>query len=78
MCIRDRSRLAEVPDPPADLVAEALWCLLARAAVAADDAPAIGRATEALAPAAAEWAGAASGMLTLGPVAGHLAALRSA
>jgi DNA-binding SARP family transcriptional activator len=73
-----RSRLAEMADPPADLVAEALWCLFARAAVAAGDEPAIGRATEALAPAAAEWAGAASGMLTLGPVADHLAALRSA
>jgi hypothetical protein len=72
-----RTRLAEVPEPPADLVAEALWCLYARAAVTAGDAAAISRATDALAPAAAEWAGAASGMLTLGPVADQLVALRA-
>jgi hypothetical protein len=54
-----------------------LWCLFARAAVAAADRAAVRRAADALAPAAAEWAGAASGMLTLGPVADQLAALRS-
>ncbi len=73
-----RTRLVAVPEPPADLVAEALWCLFARAAVTAGDAAAIRRAADALAPAAAEWAGAASGMLTLGPVAEQLAALRAA
>ena len=73
-----RTRLAAVPEPPADLVAEALWCLYARAAVAAGDAVAVRRAADALAPAEAEWAGAASGMLTLGPVADQLTVLRAA
>jgi hypothetical protein len=36
------------------------------------------RAHRALAPAAAEWAGAASGTLTVGAVADHLAALDAA
>jgi DNA-binding SARP family transcriptional activator len=67
--------LAAVPDPPADLLAEANWCLYARAAIADGDRAAMLRARTALAPAAGEWAGAASGLLTLGPVAGHLAAL---
>ncbi|GLY02301.1 MULTISPECIES: AfsR/SARP family transcriptional regulator [Actinoplanes] len=70
--------LAEVPGPPADLLAEAMWALLGRAAITAGDRPAMSRARRALAPAAAEWAGAASGLLSLGPVAGHLAALDAA
>ncbi|SDT54403.1 AfsR/SARP family transcriptional regulator [Actinoplanes derwentensis] len=72
-----RAVLAEVPDPPADLLAEALWCLFAQAAVAAGDTTAMVRARTALAPAAGEWAGAASGLLTVGPVAGYLSALSS-
>ncbi len=68
--------LSVVPDPPADLLAEANWCLYARAAVADGDEDAMLRARTALAPAAGEWAGAASGLLTLGPVADHLAALQ--
>jgi DNA-binding SARP family transcriptional activator len=67
--------LAAVPDPPADLLAEAMWCLYARAAVTAGDRAAMERARTALAPAAGEWAGAASGLLTLGPVAGFLTEL---
>ncbi|GAA1583229.1 AfsR/SARP family transcriptional regulator [Actinoplanes couchii] len=70
--------LAEVPDPPADLLAEAMWCLLGRAAITAGDRPAMIRVRRALTPAAAEWAGAASGMLTVGSVADHLAALDEA
>jgi DNA-binding SARP family transcriptional activator len=66
------------PEPPADLLAEALWCLSGKAAIAAGDQPAMRRAREALTPAALEWAGAASGLLTLGPVADHLAALDTA
>ncbi|MEV6303917.1 AfsR/SARP family transcriptional regulator [Actinoplanes sp. NPDC051861] len=73
-----RVALEGVPDPPADLLAEAMWCLFGRAAVAAGDRAAMTRARQALAPAAAEWAGAASGVLTVGPVADHLAALDSA
>jgi DNA-binding SARP family transcriptional activator len=73
-----RTALADVPDPPADLLAEALWCLFGRAAIAAGDREAMTRARRALAPAAAEWAGAASGTLTVGAVADHLAALDAA
>ncbi|MEU4163565.1 BTAD domain-containing putative transcriptional regulator [Actinoplanes sp. NPDC026670] len=68
--------LAAVPDPPAGLLAEAKWCLYGRAAIAAGDRAAMQRARSALAPAAGEWAGAGSGLLTLGPVADHLALLQ--
>ncbi|GAA4605055.1 BTAD domain-containing putative transcriptional regulator [Actinoallomurus liliacearum] len=70
--------LREVPDPPRDLLLEALWCLTARAAVALGDRPAMERAYAALSPAAAELAGAGSGVLTVGPVARHLADLADA
>ncbi|GIE35128.1 SARP family transcriptional regulator [Actinoplanes italicus] len=73
-----RVALADVPEPPADLLAEALWCLYGRAAIATGDRAAMVRARRALAPAAAEWAGAASGALTVGRVADHLVALDSA
>lgn len=69
--------LADVPDPPADLLAEALWTLLAEAAIAAGDRAAMARARDALAPAAGEWAGAASGLLSFGPVADTLASIDS-
>ncbi|WP_436536470.1 BTAD domain-containing putative transcriptional regulator [Actinoplanes sp. HUAS TT8] len=72
-----RTALADLPDPPADPLAEALWCLLGQAAVAAQDPIATVRAIRALTPAKGEWAGAASGALTLGPVAEHLAALNA-
>ncbi|MEU8003574.1 BTAD domain-containing putative transcriptional regulator [Catellatospora sp. NPDC049111] len=75
---RPPARLADVPDPPADLLAEALWCLLGRAAIAAGDPETMERVRRALLPAAAEWAGAASGALTVGRVADHLAALDAA
>ncbi|MFI1993834.1 BTAD domain-containing putative transcriptional regulator [Actinoplanes sp. NPDC020271] len=70
--------LADVPDPPADLLAEALWGVFGRAAIVARDRTAMIRARRALTPAAAEWAGAASGTLTVGSVADHLAALDTA
>ncbi len=70
--------IRRVPDPPRDLLQEALWCLFGRAAIAVDDRAAIRRAHTALAPAAAELAGAASGLLTVGPVRTHLAALTKA
>ncbi|MFL6053280.1 MAG: hypothetical protein ACJ72W_10250 [Actinoallomurus sp.] len=53
--------LREVPDPPRDLLFEALWCLTARAALAVGDREAMARAYAALFPAAAELAGAGSG-----------------
>ncbi|MGA5760453.1 BTAD domain-containing putative transcriptional regulator [Nonomuraea bangladeshensis] len=67
--------LEAVPDPPRDLLLEAMWCLVARAAVATGHREAAWRARDALAPAAGELAGAGSGLLTLGPVSDHLAAL---
>jgi DNA-binding SARP family transcriptional activator len=67
--------LRRVPDPPRDLLTEALWCLTARAAVALDDRTTMARVHAALAPAAGELAGAGSGLLTLGPVTDHLHAL---
>ncbi|GAB3818568.1 AfsR/SARP family transcriptional regulator [Micromonospora zhanjiangensis] len=70
--------LRQAPDPPRDLLFEALWCLTARAAVALDDRAVMARARAELAPAAGELAGAGSGMLTVGPVAGHLDILDAA
>jgi DNA-binding SARP family transcriptional activator len=67
--------LRRLPSPPRDLLFEALWCLAARAATAVGDRETIGRAYAALAPAAAELAGAGSGLLTLGPVSRYLADL---
>jgi hypothetical protein len=70
--------LREVPDPPRDLLMEALWCLAARAAIAVGDREVMERAHAALSPAAAELAGAGSGLLTVGPVARHLDDLAAA
>ncbi len=70
--------LRATPEPPRDLLLEALWCLTAHAAVAVGDRGAMERAYEALLPAAGELAGASSGLLTVGPVAEHLAALAAA
>ncbi|WP_280897755.1 MULTISPECIES: AfsR/SARP family transcriptional regulator [unclassified Streptomyces] len=70
--------LAEVPSPPGDLLYEALWCLLARAAIQVGDRALMRRALSALEPARGELAGAASGLLTAGPVADHLDALTAA
>ncbi|MEV0154233.1 BTAD domain-containing putative transcriptional regulator [Micromonospora sp. NPDC050686] len=64
--------LRRVPEPPPGLLFEALWCLAGRAAVGVGDRAVLGRAREALLPAAGEVAGAGSGMLTVGPVAGYL------
>jgi hypothetical protein len=70
--------LAQVPDPPRDLLFEAMWCLTGEAAVAVGDRQRMERARDELLPAADELAGAGSGLLTLGPVADHLAALDAA
>ncbi|MFJ2671793.1 BTAD domain-containing putative transcriptional regulator [Streptomyces sp. NPDC087525] len=70
--------LRDSPDPPPDLLFEALWCLTARAAVALGDRETMRRARSELTPAAAELAGAGSGLLSLGPVAGYLDELATA
>jgi hypothetical protein len=65
--------LAAVPDPPRDLMFEAMWSLVLRAAVALGNQVVVARARDELAPAAGELAGASSGLLTFGPVSGLLA-----
>ncbi|WP_231157752.1 AfsR/SARP family transcriptional regulator [Streptomyces sp. CNZ748] len=71
-----RAALAAAPAPPPDHLQEALWCLTARAAARLGDRTTAARAAAALAPARQEHAGAASGLLTLGPVAPYLAEAR--
>ncbi|GEB54340.1 BTAD domain-containing putative transcriptional regulator [Streptomyces cacaoi] len=70
--------LRRAPDPPHDLLAEALWALTGHAAVALGDRETMRRVYRALAPAAGELAGAGSGLLTVGPVTDHLTALATA
>jgi hypothetical protein len=71
-----RQALLRCPAPPPGLLAEALWSLTARAAVALDDRARAAAARDALVPAAAEIAGAASAMLTAGPVSEYLTELQ--
>ncbi|GAA2724853.1 AfsR/SARP family transcriptional regulator [Actinocorallia aurantiaca] len=70
--------LRETPDPPRDLLFEAMWCLTAHAAVSVGDTETMERAHRELAPAASELAGAGSGLLTLGPVSRYLDDLSAA
>ncbi len=56
-------------EPPRDLMYEAMWTLIAKAAMAADDQTMMQRAYDVLRPAAAELAGAGSGLVSFGPVA---------
>ncbi|MEU6549258.1 AfsR/SARP family transcriptional regulator [Streptomyces sp. NPDC046915] len=72
-CEEARAALAAVPEPPRDHMQEAMWCLTARAAVRLGEPAIAARSAAALRGARAEHAGAASGMLTLGPVARYLA-----
>jgi hypothetical protein len=67
-----RSALLGAPEPPGDHLQEALWCLTAHAAVSLEEQGVAARASAALRQAQAEHAGAASGMLTLGPVQRYL------
>lgn len=69
--------LAVVPDPPHDLVMEAIWMLIGRAALASGSVEAGRRAHSALSPAAAERA-AGSGAIDLGPIAPLLRELDAA
>ncbi|MEU3458034.1 transposase [Micromonospora sp. NPDC006766] len=70
--------LRQAPDPPRDLLFEALWCPTAQAAIALDNRTAMKRARTELTPAANELAGAGSGMLTVGPVSRYLDHLTAA
>ena len=63
------------PAPPPGLLTEALWSLTARAALALGDDGRAATAHDALLPARGEIAGAASGMLTAGPVSDYLTEL---
>lgn len=72
-----RAALRALPDGPHDLLREVRLCLTARAALAIDDRSTMERVAAALRPAAAELA-AASGVVTVGPVAAHLADLAAA
>ncbi|MFI1380244.1 BTAD domain-containing putative transcriptional regulator [Embleya sp. NPDC020886] len=72
-CEQARAALAALPEPPGDHLQEALWCLTARAAVRLGERRIAAHAATVLHDARAEHAGAASGMLTLGPVARYLA-----
>lgn len=69
---RIAARQRQLPDPPPDHLLEALWCLAARAAIAVGDRNTMRRAFTALTPAAAEFAGAGSGLFTTGPVSAYL------
>ncbi|MEU8950382.1 AfsR/SARP family transcriptional regulator [Streptomyces sp. NPDC048489] len=68
-----RTALAAAPEPPRDHLQEAMWCLTARAAARLGERAIAARAEVFLRDARTEQAGAASGMLTLGPVARYLA-----
>ncbi|MFI0938768.1 BTAD domain-containing putative transcriptional regulator [Streptomyces sp. NPDC021020] len=73
-----RTALGALPEPPRDHLQEALWCLTAHAAVLLGERGTAARAATALRGARAEDAGAASGLLTLGPVARYLAEAEAA
>ncbi|MGW0818094.1 BTAD domain-containing putative transcriptional regulator [Streptomyces viridiviolaceus] len=70
--------LRSLPEPPPDLLYEALCCAEAAFALAVGDRAAMRRTYERLLPASGEIAGAGSGLVTFGPVDGWLAALDGA
>jgi len=70
--------LHAAPEPPADLLHEALCCLQAAVALDLGDRTALTRLHTRLSPAAGELAGAGSGLITLGPVDRWLAAITEA
>jgi hypothetical protein len=67
-----RASLENIASPPRDLMFEAMWCLTARAATAVGNREVMRRAERQLRPAAAELAGAQSGLLDFGPVSQFL------
>ncbi|MFE9788507.1 BTAD domain-containing putative transcriptional regulator [Nocardia salmonicida] len=72
-----RNALRDITSPPRDLLFEALWAIVAHAAVTADDVEVMRRARTQLAPAAAETT-AQSGLLSVGPVRTYLDDIASA
>ncbi|GAA3140807.1 DNA-binding SARP family transcriptional activator [Kribbella aluminosa] len=68
----DARRARGVLEPPAGLLLEVHWALIAHAARRSDDAELLATAQEALAPAGEEHA-AGSGMITMGPISDYLA-----
>ena len=73
-----RAALRALPEPPADLLYEALCCLEAAVARDVGARDVLERTHTRLLPAAGQLAGAASGLLTLGPVDDHLSAIATA
>jgi DNA-binding SARP family transcriptional activator len=66
------------PEPPHDLLYEAMWALTAEAALALGERDVAARAHAALAPAAEELAGAGSGLVSFGSVKRLLGRLEAA
>ncbi|MFI2642417.1 BTAD domain-containing putative transcriptional regulator [Streptomyces sp. NPDC018610] len=73
-----RTALGALPEPPADLLQEALCCLEAALALELGDRTALERTRTRLLPAAGEVAGAGSGLVALGPVDRWLAEITAA
>ncbi|MFF2549653.1 BTAD domain-containing putative transcriptional regulator [Nocardia sp. NPDC058058] len=73
-----RAAVRALPVPPRDLLLELRLCLLAGVAVALDEQALIRELHARLLPAAAELAGAGTGLLTLEPVAHYLRMLERA
>ncbi|MEV5549843.1 BTAD domain-containing putative transcriptional regulator [Streptomyces sp. NPDC052309] len=73
-----RAALRALPEPPPDLLYEALCCAEAAIALELGDRTAMRRTYDRLLPAAGELAGAGSGAVTFGPVDDWLAALTRA
>lgn len=73
-----RRALAGAPRPPHDLLREALWCVLARAAAAVGERRVLRRARDEIAGALGEAAGAGSGLISFGPADRHLRAAEAA
>nr|WP_207400104.1 hypothetical protein [Actinomadura fibrosa] len=70
--------LRALPEPPADLLYEALCCLEAAVALDLGDRNVLERVRARLLPASGELAGAGSGLLSFGPVDRWLAAVTAA
>ncbi|MEW2390934.1 BTAD domain-containing putative transcriptional regulator [Streptomyces venezuelae] len=73
-----RAALGALPEPPPDLLYEALCCVEAEAALRAGDRAGLERVGARLLPAAGQLAGAGSGVLTAGPVDRWLARIGDA
>ncbi|MFE3194869.1 BTAD domain-containing putative transcriptional regulator [Nocardia sp. NPDC059240] len=67
-----RTALLAAPDPPPDLLQELRLALLAHAALALREPEVLRHVRDRLTPAAGEFAGAGTGLLTLAPVAHYL------